>query len=402
MASPGLPTRTIGNAIPVGQNGAPPPPASSRHHRYTQAHPGAPPSYVNGRYHIAFSPRQITRPPVKDDKGSLNSIIEKFSQAMTNGSESTRSSTLRLLDDAAAARLADICESEVGSDAGLRCGSTASLQTGMLSRSATAASMPLTVRSPRGSRRGPQRQASGPSLKAIAMATVGGTPGSPRNGWPSISRSSSASGLGFGPFDRRGSRSRSLSASDFDASLEASTLSLSSKHAALASPWEQYKNAARRAKLLQHQLALATAEASKAAAVVRMSSCSVLPESVPDSGRSQGASSSAGSVGSRRLLSGRRATTGNSGESAEVALALKEDHMVEQKEELRSRTTHQVARRQSVPPNWTQNEAVSSPPTRFEIACRKDDLGHVWPVKGQDQDFQRPLINTMQSGLRAG
>jgi len=112
------------------------------------------------------------------------------------------------------------------------------------------------------------------------------------------------------------------------------------KHSELVSPWEQYKNAARRAKLLQHQLALATAEASRAAAAMRAASAANVVEevpdsgrSVPDSGRSAGASSSGGSVGSRRLNCGRRLTPQTSDACDLQQQSLREDRWGEQREE---------------------------------------------------------------------
>lgn len=245
-----------------------------------------------------FSPRAKSK--------EVSDIIRKFEQAMTNNSDTVLSSSLRDLDDATTSRLQDISETELPGISPRGCSvaeSAASCQTG-LSRSPTSVSIPLTVRSPRNSHRGPRRQASGPSLKALAMAAVGVNvaPGSPRSGWPSISRSSSANA--FGIFDR--ARNRSRSPSEPGTPMEGRTVGSipETNHEALLTPWEQYKNAARRAKLLQHQLALATAEADAAAAMIRSASVAELP----DSGRSAGASSSAGSVGSRRLLSGRRLT----------------------------------------------------------------------------------------------
>eukprot|EP00440_Ansanella_granifera_P008409 gb/GFBE01009109.1/.p1 GENE.gb/GFBE01009109.1/~~gb/GFBE01009109.1/.p1 ORF type:complete len:502 (+),score=51.16 gb/GFBE01009109.1/:1-1506(+) len=329
VSSPVLPSRRVSHMHAAG---APPPQAAGRPHRHTQAHPGmqAQPHYINGavaradqptpRYYTALGAHASG---IRSDKlgsgeqtGPLSSIIHKFEQAMSREAETTRSSSLKELDEVTAAQLASIGDTEVSLNrrggSGL-CSSTTSLHTGgLLSRSATMVSIPLTVRSPRSSQSGVRRQASGPSLKAVAMAAVGGAPGSPRgSGWPSVMRSASVGGLG--PFDRRMNRSRSPSVSEPGTPIngEESTIHESRE---FATPWEQYKNAARRAKLLQHQLALATAEASRAAAVVRSSSVAEEAEvevpdsgrSVPESARSAGASSSAGSVGSRRLLSGRR------------------------------------------------------------------------------------------------
>lgn len=320
VGSPAVPTRMVST---FKAPGAPPPVTTGgRPHRHTQAHPGAYPTYMSSSVIRSVSSGQLSPRLVvsrRQENGALSpksprakskevsDIIRKFEQAMTSNSETVLTSSLRDLDDATTSRLQDISETELPGVSPRGCSvaeSASSYQTG-LSRSPTSMSIPLTVRSPRNSQRGPCRQASGPSLKALAMAAAGVNvaPGSPRSGWPSISRSSSANA--FGIFDR--ARNRSRSPSEPGTPMEGRTVGSipETNHEALLTPWEQYKNAARRAKLLQHQLALATAEADAAAAMIRSASVAELP----DSGRSAGgASSSAGSVGSRRIQSGRRVT----------------------------------------------------------------------------------------------
>ncbi|CAE8670987.1 unnamed protein product, partial [Polarella glacialis] len=290
-----------------------------RPYRHTVAHPGGPVTQQFAPSNNGYPQHAIQHRPhggthmARSNKAPLDNIIRSFEQAMTRSSQSSLSSSLRELDEASAARLADLGETSPISpqrSPGMISRSTCSLNTGMLSRSATALSIPLSVRSPRLSQSGPQRQASGPSLKALA--NLGGNSSSPRGSRSNlhgIMRSFSASvGLDMS-WERRTSRSNSPPGTPRE---EASTYSIPEpSFTALGSPWEQYKQAARRAKLLQHQLTLATAEAAKAAAMVRHAS---VAESVPDSYRSAGASSSGGSVGSKRMLSARRLTPRTPGE----------------------------------------------------------------------------------------
>lgn len=193
----------------------------------------------------------------------ITGIIKKFEQAMSQQSESTRSSSLMELEGSG--HLGDLSHLQRGRSSPVvrQSSSVSSLRFGgILSRASTVNSMPLTVRSPK-SFKEVVRQTSQPSLKAQALASTGGSPRSPRSPSPrsrakqGVTRSASANiGLLEGRFGRNGVLSPRLSPQGSD-NLEdtiQSMRSLGESTAELATSLEEYKNASQRVPTLQSQM----------------------------------------------------------------------------------------------------------------------------------------------------
>ncbi|CAJ1414449.1 unnamed protein product [Effrenium voratum] len=197
----------------------------------------------------------------------IRGIIKKFELAMSQSSESTRSSSLQELDEAAANALAELGEEpkKTKGSAMKKSSSISSLRMGeILSRSTTLQSIPLTVRSPRSV----QRMSSQPSLKAAALASAGSaSPRSPRSPGGSrrskgVSRSTSANiGLLEGRFGR--STSGELSPRDTSVEVRLQTMQNLRENNDLASSFEEYQTASQRVKAMHKQLAKVATEASK-------------------------------------------------------------------------------------------------------------------------------------------
>jgi len=227
--------------------------------------------------HVKAEEAQDNSPMVRKAKSEqapqISGIIKKFEQAMSQQSETTRSSSLLELEEASGG-LADVCDLRKARNSPVlaKSPSNSSFRFGSaLSRASTMNSMPLTVRSPR-SFKEVVRQTSQPSLKATALGHIGGSPRSPRSPSPrsksknSVRRSVSANiGLLEGRFGSLSPRFPGHPETIEDSIHSMKSLGESSSE--LGNSWDEYKHASQRVRALHSQSVRVVTESQRLAPV---------------------------------------------------------------------------------------------------------------------------------------